>query len=108
VRAVDLAIYADMLAAEHAALEARAEQARSRLREAAIERDARANLARKTVAELEATGILGGTDEEAARRELRRLTKALSALEELQAWVESRLERERTFSEVAPMPPNRG
>jgi hypothetical protein len=102
VRAVDLAIYADMLAGEHAALKARAEQARSRLREAAIERDARANLAAKTVAELEAMGVLGGIDEEAARAELRRLAKALSALEELQEWIESRLARERGRLEAVP------
>jgi hypothetical protein len=92
VRAVDLAIYADMLAGEHAAVEARAEQARSRLREAVIERDARRSLAAKTIAELEGLGVLGCVDERAARSEVRRLTKALCALEELQAWVEARLE----------------
>jgi hypothetical protein len=95
VRAVDLAIYADMLAGEHAALSARAEQARSRLREAAIERDARANLTAETVAELETIGVLGGIDERAARAELRRLTKSLEALEQLQGWVEARLAAER-------------
>jgi hypothetical protein len=95
VRAVDLAIYADTLAGEHAALSARAEQARSRLREAAIEGDARANLAAETVAELESAGILGGIDERAARAELRRLTKSLEALEQLQSWVEGRLAAER-------------
>ena len=94
MRPVDLAIYADMLAGEHAALEARAEQARSRLRESAIARDARTSLAAKTVAELEELGVLGCVDEGAARSELRRLTKALCALEELQAWVEARLEDE--------------
>lgn len=95
MRAVDLAIYADMLAGEHAALSARAEQARTRLREAAIERDARANLPPETVAELEATGILGGVDERDARAELRRLTRSLEALEQLQSWVETRLAAER-------------
>jgi hypothetical protein len=95
VRAVDLAIYADMLAGEHAALAARAEQAHARLREAAIERDARANIATDAVKELEAAAILGTIDESAARRELRRLTRALEALEALQAWVEERLAEER-------------
>jgi len=104
VRAVDLAIYADLLAGEHAAFEARAEQARSRLREAAIERDARANLGVETVAQLEAMGVLGAVDEVKARSELRRLTKELAALEELQAWVESRLAAEQSRAEVVSRP----
>ncbi len=91
VRAVDLAIYADTLAGEHAALAARAEQARSRLREAAIERDAREHLPAEVVKELESLGILGGIDERTARSELRRLERALAAVDELQAWVEGRL-----------------
>ena len=95
MRAVDLAIYADTLAGEHAALAARAERARARLHEAAIERDARANLGAGTVEELEAIGILGGIDERAARDELRRLASALDALAQLQAWVENRLSAER-------------
>jgi hypothetical protein len=94
VRAVDLAIYADTLAGEHAALAARAEQARSRLREAAIEQRAREQLAATAVKELEALGILGGIDERTARNELRRLTRALAALEELQAWIEAQLAQE--------------
>ena len=95
MRVVDLAIYADTLAGEHAALAARAEQARSRLREAAIETQACAQLDEATVKELHALGILGGIDERTARSELRRLTRALAALEELQAWVEARLSSER-------------
>ena len=91
MRAVDLAIYADTLAGEHAALAARAEQARSRLREAAIEQQAREQLDPAAVKELEALGILGGIDERTARSELRRLTRTLAAVEELQAWVEARL-----------------
>jgi hypothetical protein len=94
VRSVDLAIYADTLAGEHAALAARAEQARSRLREAAIERDARNHLPAGVVKELESLGILGGIDERTARQELRRLDRALAAVDELQAWVESRLAAE--------------
>ncbi len=92
MRTVDLAIYADTLAGEHAALAARAEQARARLREAAIEREAREHLDPANVKELESLGVLGGIDERTARSELRRLTRALAALEELQAWVEGRLE----------------
>jgi hypothetical protein len=92
VRTVDLAIYADTLAGEHAALAARLEQARSRLREAVIERDARAQLSDDTVKELESLGILGGIDERTARNEIRRLTRALDAVEQLQSWIESRLE----------------
>jgi hypothetical protein len=102
VRTVDLAIYADTLAGEHAALAARAEQARSRLREAAIERDARKHLDPRTVKELESLGILGGIDEGTARSELRRLERALAALDELQLWVEARLAAEpRTIHQCA-------
>jgi hypothetical protein len=92
VRTVDLAIYADTLAGEHAALAARLEQAHSRLREAAIERDARSHLPAETVKELEALGVLGGIDERTARAEIRRLDRALDAVEQLQSWIESRLE----------------
>jgi hypothetical protein len=92
VRTVDLAIYADTLAGEHAALAARLEQANARLREAAIERDARVHLPPETVKELESLGILGGIDERTARNEIRRLDRALEAVEQLQCWIESRLE----------------
>jgi len=95
MRAVDLAIYADTLAGEHAALAARAEQARARLREAAIEAQARAELDSTVVEQLRELGILGAIDERTARSELRRLTRALAALEELQVWVEGRLTVER-------------
>jgi hypothetical protein len=54
----------------------------------------------KTVAQLETVGILGAVDEEAARSELRRLTTALAALEELQMWVETRLAAEQSGAEV--------
>jgi hypothetical protein len=95
MRAVDLAIYADTLAGEHAALAARAEQARARLREAAIESQARAELDATVVEQLQELGILGAVDERTARSELRRLTRALAALDELQVWVEGRLAAER-------------
>ena len=92
MRGVDLAIYADALAGEAASLSARAERTRSRLRRAAIEKRARANLTRVATERLEALGLLGAIDETAARGELRELEAALDALEELQSWIESELE----------------
>jgi hypothetical protein len=91
MRAIDLALYADALAGEAAALQARAERARSRLRQAAIERQARAALSRPTVARLDAMGVLTEIDEEAARKELAELGDSLAALREPQAWIESKL-----------------
>ena len=91
MRAVDLAIYADALAGEGASLSARAERARSRLRQAAIEKRARTTLTPVAVERLEALGLVGAIDETAARDELRELEAALDALEELQSWVEAEL-----------------
>jgi hypothetical protein len=91
VRSVELAIYADALAGEAASLAARVERARSRLRQAAIEKRARAELSETAIERLEALGLLGGIDERGTRAELRELESALDALEELQAWVESEL-----------------
>ena len=91
MRGVDLAIYADALAGEAASLSARAERARSRLRQAAIEKRARRELTTVAVERLEALGLLGAVDEAGARAELRELEAALDALEELQAWVEAEL-----------------
>ena len=91
MRSVELAIYADTLAGEAASLAASAERARSRLRQAAIEKRARGELSETTVARLDALGLFGGLDERAARAELRELEGALDALEELQAWVEAEL-----------------
>jgi Spy/CpxP family protein refolding chaperone len=88
---VELAIYADALAGEAASLAARAERARSRLRQAAIEKRARGELSKTAIERLEALGLLGGIDERAIRAELRELESALDALEELQAWVEGEL-----------------
>jgi hypothetical protein len=92
MRGVDLAIYADALAGEAASVSARAERARSRLRQAAIEKRARGQLTRAAIERLEALRLLGAIDEAAARSELRELEAALDALEELQSWVESELE----------------
>ena len=84
MRAVELAVYADALAGEAASLSNRAERARSRLRQGALEKRARTQLT--------ALGLLGAVDEPAARAELRELEAALDALEELQGWVEGELE----------------
>ncbi|MDQ3874048.1 MAG: hypothetical protein M3322_00655 [Actinomycetota bacterium] len=88
MRAVDLALYADTLAAEAAALSARAERCRSRLRQAAIERRARAELRPEIVARLDALGVFSAADELATREEIRDLAVSLAALGELQVWVE--------------------
>ena len=91
MRSVELAVYADVLVGEAASLAARAERARSRLRQAAIERRARTRLSETTIDRLEELGLLGAIDERAVRAELRELEAALGALEELQSWVEAEL-----------------
>jgi hypothetical protein len=91
VRGVDLAIYADALAGEAASLAARAERARSRLRQAAIEKRARAELTQVAIERLESLGLFGAIDEAGVRAELRELEAALDAVAEFQAWLESEL-----------------
>ena len=91
MREIDLAVYADALAGESAALSARAERTRSKLRQAKIERRARNDLSAATVDRLESLGLLSGIDQRAAHAELRELEDSLAALEELQAWVEGEL-----------------
>jgi hypothetical protein len=91
VRAVELAVFADALVGEAASLSARAERARSRIRQAAIEKRARSELTPVAIERLEALGLLGAVDEPAARAELRKLEAALDALGELQTWVEGEL-----------------
>jgi hypothetical protein len=91
MRSIDLVVYADALAGEAASLAARAERVRSRLREAAIEREARGDLDAETIDVLQALGLLRPVDERAARAELRELERSLAALGELQVWVERRL-----------------
>ena len=95
MRAVDLALYADELAARAATLAAQLERARGRLRRAAIEREARRTLDEGLVERLEALGFLSCPDPKAARAEVTELAAALRALEDLQAWVERRLYAER-------------
>ena len=91
MRAVDLAVYADVLAGRSAALAARLEQTRGRTRQAAIERAARRELDAPTRTRLEEFGALGNVDAGSLRREANELERDLQALERLQAWVEARL-----------------
>jgi hypothetical protein len=91
LRSVDLALYADELAARAATLAAQLERARSRLRQEAIERAARRALDEGTVARLETLGLLRTCDPRTLRTELRELAASLSAVESLQAWVEEQL-----------------
>jgi hypothetical protein len=91
VRAVDLALFADALAGEAASLGARAERARSSLRQWEIERAAKRDLPPTTTARLETLGILSHPNERVAREELAELACSLEALQELQVWVEARL-----------------
>jgi hypothetical protein len=91
MRPVDLALYADALAAESSVLAARLERARQRLREAAIERQARRALGPEAVERLERLGVLRDVDTGEVRREIDELSRALSALDEFQDWVEGRL-----------------
>ena len=91
MREIDLALYTDALAGESAALSARAERIRSKLRQAKIERRARNDLTAATVDRLESLGLLGRIDDRAAHAELRELEDSLAALEELQGWVEGEL-----------------
>jgi hypothetical protein len=97
MRTVDLAIYADTLAAEAAALSARLERARSRLRQAAIEHEAEEALPADVVERLRGLGLLdaiaGAPPGESA--ELEELQRSLAALGQLQSWVEARLFSER-------------
>jgi len=90
LRSVDLALYADALAGEAAALGARIERERGRLRQASIERAARAELGCAAVERLEELGLLSTRGDVEA---LAALEEALDALEVLQGWVEERLSR---------------
>jgi hypothetical protein len=91
MRSVDLALYADELAARAATLAAQLERARRRLRQEAIEREARRALDEGSVARLDALGLTRRADVNALRAEIRELAAAVAAVEELQAWVGERL-----------------
>jgi hypothetical protein len=90
MRSVELAVFADALAAEAAALNARLERARGRLRRAAIEREAREALPGEVADRLRRLGLLGTEDTvEAAELEATRLD--IVAVEWLQSWIEAQL-----------------
>jgi len=91
MRAVDLAVYADTLAARSAILSTRLERARQRLRQSELEYEARRDLPAETVATLERLGVLERRPIEPDVREAAGATLELEALHALQAWVESRL-----------------
>ena len=91
MRAVDLAVYADALAGEAAALSARVERARAQLRQAEIEREARAALSAASLERLEAVGYFRPLDVDALRCALVAWERSLDALEELQSWVEEQI-----------------
>ncbi len=100
MHSVDLALYADTLAAEAAALSARLERTRGRLRRAAIEHEARSDLSADVVEILERRGLLPlavPLDPEEQSAEIGALRRELDAVEQLQAWVEARrAEAQRT------------
>ena len=90
MRSVDLALYADVLAGEAAALAARIERERGKQRQASIEREARAALTAFAVERLEELGLLSTRGDTALLAELE---ESLDAIELLQAWVEGALSR---------------
>ena len=88
MRSVDLALYADTLAGEAAALAARVERERGRVRLFDIERAAIRELPVPVVDQLREHGLL------ATRADVERvieLQDTLDAIEQLRAWVEERL-----------------
>lgn len=91
MRSCDLAVYADALAAEASALAARLERVRQRLRQAAIEREARVALPADVASRLETLGLLERGVGPAEVEEIAELQASLAAVEVLQAWVEREL-----------------
>lgn len=88
MHSIDLALYADTLAGEAAALAARIERERGRLRQSAVERRARDALPDPVVERLVELGLLATRGDVAT---LADLEEALDAIEALQAWVEEEL-----------------
>jgi hypothetical protein len=105
MRSIDLALYADELAARAATLAAQLERARCRLRQEALEREARRALDEGSIARLEALGIIGKTDPRGLRAEIRDLGTSLAAVEALQAWVEERLATAGELTGLTGAPP---
>ncbi len=103
MRTVDLALYADALAAEASSLAARIEREHGRARLSAIERAARLELPAFAVARLSELGLLGTRSDLEALAELE---ESLDALVALQAWVEEALGRASLGSNAAQ--PRRG
>jgi hypothetical protein len=101
VRAVDLAVFADVLAGRASSVAARLERARDAIRQAALEREVRAQLDGETVERLEALGVLSRADARSQREEAARLAADLRAIERLQAWVEERLFEAREERDAA-------
>jgi hypothetical protein len=91
MRSVDLALYADELAARAATLAAQLQRARCRLRQEAIEREARRALDEGSVARLEALAVFHRRNVRELRAEIGELSSSLEAVGELQVWVEERL-----------------
>jgi hypothetical protein len=104
MRTVDLALFADMVAARAAAIEARLERARNRIRQATIEREARRSLTPETVERLVRVGALSAADVRAERREVTELAESLAALRDLQAWAEGRLSEAQAEAELGSRP----
>jgi hypothetical protein len=91
MRSIDLALYADELAARAATLAAQLERARCRLRQEALEREARRALDEGSIARLERLGLVRKADPRGLRAEIRELHESIAAVEALRAWVESRI-----------------
>ena len=102
MRAVDLALYADTLAAKASALAAQLERARHAVRQTALEREARRALDAATIERLERLEVLDGVELRIRRADVSELAADLAAVEALQAWVESQLfaAREDTYAYV--------
>ena len=90
MRTVDLALYADALAGEAAALGARIGRERGKLCQQSVERAARAELPGAAVERLVELGLLTTRGDP---ERLAALEESLDAVEVLQAWVEARLSR---------------
>lgn len=103
MRAVDLAVYADSLAAEAGALAARLDRSRRRLREAAIEQEARRALPATTRHRLEALGLLRPPTAADELEDVAEAQADLAAIERLQAWVEEQLYAARASDEPSPV-----
>jgi hypothetical protein len=82
MRSIDLALYADELAARAATLAAQLERARSRLRQEAIESGARGALDEGSVARLESLRVPHRHDVGELRAEIGELSTSLTALED--------------------------